>query len=182
MRSSKQTIAVARTGAGVGLVLVALVAGCAKKQPPALTEVVAQRVAALPASPDDPAWKKVPAFTAPLILQDMVEPRLLVASTPAVDVQALTDGSQVSFRLTWTDSTMNDLPGAARFTYLPKPPTGPSAVQCLDAHTGGRSTVGGDDDGVRPDRSHCRGRAHARPVAARRRRDGRVRDDPARMP
>jgi len=115
MRSSKQTIAVARTGASVGLVLVALVAGCAKKQPPALTEVVAQRVAALPASPDDPAWKNVPAFTAPLILQDMVEPRLLVASTPSVDVQALTDGSQVSFRLTWTDSTMNDLPGAARF-------------------------------------------------------------------
>jgi DMSO reductase family type II enzyme heme b subunit len=79
------------------------------------TEVIAVRAAVLPTSPADPAWKNAPAFTAPLVLQDMVEPRLLLSSTPAVQVQALTDGARIAFRLTWTDSTQNDLPGAARF-------------------------------------------------------------------
>jgi len=39
-----------------------------------------------------------------------------------------------------------------------------------------------DDDGVRSARAHCRGRARARPLAARRCRDGWVGDDPARVP
>jgi DMSO reductase family type II enzyme heme b subunit len=95
---------------GLGAVL-----GCSKREPP-LAEVAAERVAVLPSTAADPAWKKVPFYTAALLPQDMVEPRLLRASTPAVRVQALTDGSQVAFRLSWTDSTMNDLPGAARFT------------------------------------------------------------------
>lgn len=105
----------ARAALGGAMVML-FIAGCAPKSPPALTEVVAQRVAVLPATPEDPAWRGVPVFTATLILQDLVEPRLLQSSTPSVEVQALTDGARVAFRLAWTDSTMNDLPGASRFT------------------------------------------------------------------
>ena len=95
----------------VGFVLV----GCGKPAPAPLTEVVAVKMATLPATPADPAWKNVPAYDAVLIAQDLVEPRLMVPSTPTVRVQALTDGTRVAFRLSWVDSTMDDLPGAARF-------------------------------------------------------------------
>ncbi len=98
--------------AGVGLVL----AGCGKPAPAPLTEVVAVKMATLPTTPADPVWKAVPAYDAALIPQDLVEPRLMVPSTPTVRVQALTDGTRVAFRLSWVDSTMDDLPGAARFT------------------------------------------------------------------
>jgi hypothetical protein len=53
---------------------------------------------------------------APLILQDMVEPRLLKPSTTEVRVRAITDGARVALRLEWTDATKDDLPGAARFS------------------------------------------------------------------
>ena len=91
-------------------------AACSRHAPPPATEGAAVRRAALPATPGDPAWRDVPAYVAPLILQDMVEPRLLVPSTPQVQVQAMTDGTRIAFRMTWNDSTLNDLPGASRFT------------------------------------------------------------------
>jgi hypothetical protein len=53
---------------------------------------------------------------APLILQDMVEPRLLKPSTAEVRVRAITDGSRLALRLEWSDAKMDDLPGAARFS------------------------------------------------------------------
>lgn len=98
---------------GVGALLA--LTSCGKHAPPP-TEVVATRAPTLPNDPEDMAWREAPAFTTPLVLQDMVEPRLLVPSTASVQVQALTDGARIAFRLTWTDSTQNDLPGAARFT------------------------------------------------------------------
>ena len=90
-------------------------AGCAKPAATPLVEVEAARVATLPADPADAAWNAAPAYTAALLAQDMVEPRLLVASTPSVNVQALTDGTSVAFRLVWADDTQDDLPGAGRF-------------------------------------------------------------------
>jgi len=100
------------TSASVGLVLV----GCGKRAPAPLTEVVAMKTAKLPATPADPAWKEVPAYDAALVVQDLVEPWLMASSTPTVRVQALTDGERVAFRLSWVDSTLDDLPGAGRFT------------------------------------------------------------------
>ena len=94
---------------------VAAAGSCGKHVPPA-TELVARPSATLPTDPAAPAWRDVPAFTAPLVLQDMVEPRLMTPSTPAVQVQALSDGARIAFRLSWTDSTHDDLPGAARFS------------------------------------------------------------------
>ena len=87
--------------------------GCSK-QPQLTQEVVAIAAAAVPADPADPAWDNAPEHLAKLVLQDLVEPRLLTASTPEVRVRALTNGSEVGFRLQWTDSDKSDLPGPAK--------------------------------------------------------------------
>jgi hypothetical protein len=79
-------------------------------------EVVAVRRAAVPNTPDDAAWRDVPVYTAALILQDMVEPRLLEPGIDKVNVRAITDGTQVAFRLEWADKTKDDLPGIARYS------------------------------------------------------------------
>ena len=90
-------------------------AGCAKPAATPLVEVEAARVSTLPADPADAAWNAAPAYAAALLAQDMVEPRLLVASTPSVNVQALTDGTSVAFRLVWADDTKDDLSDTGRF-------------------------------------------------------------------
>ncbi|MBL8115135.1 MAG: hypothetical protein JNK60_19785 [Acidobacteria bacterium] len=89
---------------------------CRKAAEKTSTEVVAVRRATVPADPADAAWKDAPAFPAPLILQDMVEPRLLTASTAEVRVRAITDGARVAFRLEWKDGTPNDKQAPATFT------------------------------------------------------------------
>ena len=97
------------------LLLLGGLTGCAKPVAAPLVEVEAARVSTLPADPADAAWNAAPAYAAALLAQDMVEPRLLVASTPSVNVQALTDGTSVAFRLVWADDTKDDLPGPGRF-------------------------------------------------------------------
>jgi len=102
------------------LLLLALLAGafagCGPTAPPAATEVVAVPVAQLPADPADPAWAGAPVYPAALILQDMVEPRLLAPSTSSLEVQAVSDGERIAFRLRWPDPQRDDLPGTARFS------------------------------------------------------------------
>ncbi len=85
-------------------------------QPAATAEVVAVRRATVPATPDDQAWRDAPVYTAALLLQDMVEPRLLEASTEKVEVRAITDGSRIAFLMEWADPTNDDLPGVGRFS------------------------------------------------------------------
>jgi hypothetical protein len=97
--------------------LAAALLACGKSGPPRSPgEVLAVRRATVPADPAALEWKKAPVHTAALLLQDMVEPRLMVASTRSVDVQAITDGVRIAFRIAWTDSSINDLPGASRFS------------------------------------------------------------------
>jgi hypothetical protein len=79
------------------------------------TEVRVVRVGSLPAIPTDEAWATAPRFTATLVPQDMVEPRLLEPSTPTVDVQAATDGKRLAFRLAWADATQDDRQMPGRF-------------------------------------------------------------------
>lgn len=99
------------------IVLAALaMAACQKAAPPATPEVVVAPAAALPSDPLDAAWDKAPEHVARLVLQDLVEPRLLKPSTPEVRVRALTDGTTVAFRLEWADATQDDLPVTARFS------------------------------------------------------------------
>jgi len=79
------------------------------------TEVAAVASATLPSDPADRAWDDAPEFAAKLLPQDLVEPRLMKASTPEVLVRAFTSGAAIAFRLEWTDADQNDLPGAGRF-------------------------------------------------------------------
>ncbi len=100
------------------VIVVALVAiACGGRgTPETATEVVAVSRASLAADPAAREWADVPGFRATLLLQDMVEPRLMIASTPEVVVKAMTDGTRVAFRLEWPDATTNDLPGTGRFS------------------------------------------------------------------
>ena len=70
----------------------------------------------IPRTPDDAAWKAVPATTVPLIPQDMVEPRLLEPSTTEVQVKAVSDGKSIVFRLSWRDATDDDVANVSRFS------------------------------------------------------------------
>src|SRR5512143_3638171 len=99
------------------LALIALLAACKGGPPPAPSaEVVAAHRAQLPSEPGDARWRDAPLYTAALVLQDMVEPRLLQPSTDKVQVRALSDGKNIAFRLEWADPTVNDLPGLSRFS------------------------------------------------------------------
>ena len=89
--------------------------GACRPAPVPVPEVVAVRSATLPEEPNDPAWANAPEHIALLLLQDLVEPRLMQPSTPEVRVRALTNGTQIAFRLEWPDAEANDLPGAGRF-------------------------------------------------------------------
>ncbi len=82
----------------------------------AAAQITLAQSAALPASPEDPAWAKVPVAPVPLVLQDMVEPRLLVASTSEVRVRALSDGERVAFLLEWDDATDDDMQKPSQFS------------------------------------------------------------------
>ena len=103
--------------AGIILCVAALAfAGCAKKGPPiSEAEVKSVFEKTLPATLEDKVWKQAPLHTAKLILQDMVEPRLMQASTSFINVQSATDGRQIVFRLSWNDATADDMPGPGRF-------------------------------------------------------------------
>jgi len=95
------------------LFVLLLAAGCARA-PKKVSEVVAVSAAQLPASPSDAAWDRAPEHVAKMVPQDLVEPRLMTPSTPEVRVRALTDGTEISFRLEWEDATRSDKPGPAR--------------------------------------------------------------------
>jgi len=85
------------------------VAACGRATPPpAATEIAAVPRVSLPEDPSDPAWKELPSFDAALLLQDMVEPRLLEPSIASVRVQAASDGRRLAFRLAWDDPTLDD--------------------------------------------------------------------------
>jgi len=98
------------------VVAMGALAGCQKAPPPPVTEVVLTAAASLPAEPGDAAWQTAPEYAAKLLLQDMVEPRLLQPSTSEVRVRALHNGKEVAFRLEWADATPNDTPGPAKFS------------------------------------------------------------------
>ncbi|HEY7321777.1 MAG TPA: ethylbenzene dehydrogenase-related protein [Candidatus Binatia bacterium] len=100
----------------MAMLLFTVFLGCAKKGPPVSeAEVKAVFEKALPSTVEDKIWEKFPVHHAKLLLQDVVEPRLLQSSTTVVDVQSATDGKQIVFRLSWNDPTVDDMPGPGRF-------------------------------------------------------------------
>jgi DMSO reductase family type II enzyme heme b subunit len=78
-------------------------------------EVVAMPSSGAPLDPSDSRWDGMPEHVAPLILQDLVDPRLMEPSTAEVRVRSITDGAEIAFRLEWLDHTKNDQPGPGRF-------------------------------------------------------------------
>ena len=98
------------------LLVVASAGMAACRQAPApAPEVIAVRLAALPDDPGAEVWRTAPEHVAALLLQDLVEPRLVKPSTADVRVRAITNGSQIAFRIEWTDAEANDVPGTGRF-------------------------------------------------------------------
>jgi DMSO reductase family type II enzyme heme b subunit len=98
------------------LLAVLLLQGCGQKPTATTADVVVASRQAIPADPADAAWENLPVHVSPLLLQDIVDPRLLAPSTREVRMRAVTDGSRIAFRLEWIDPTRDDLPGAARFS------------------------------------------------------------------
>jgi len=88
---------------------------CRKPAVPPPTEVIVTSARDVPSDPSDAAWQKAPEYTAALVMQDLVEPRQLTATTASVRVRAIGNGTETAFRLEWDDATRDDLPGAARF-------------------------------------------------------------------
>lgn len=95
------------------ILLLLLLASCTKA-PKLVNEVVAAAAKHLPATPDDSAWDAAPEHHARMVPQDLVEPRQLTPTTPEIKVRALTDGSEVAFRIEWADDSVNDMPGPAK--------------------------------------------------------------------
>jgi hypothetical protein len=84
--------------------------GC-RRAPAPVNEVVAISSPAVPLDPDNAVWERAPEHLAQLLLQDLVEPRLMKASTPEVRVRAVTNGAEIGFRLQWVDAKKDDMPG-----------------------------------------------------------------------
>lgn len=78
-------------------------------------EVNVIQVKEISLDPNDPAWTAISLHTSKMILQDLVEPRLMEVSTQEVNVKAMTNGIEIAFRLEWVDETQSDLPGPRHF-------------------------------------------------------------------
>lgn len=90
------------------------IATCSRTQVPT-AEVNVIQVKEITLDPNDTMWDPVSLHVSKMILQDLVEPRLMEPSTQEVNVKAVTNGSEVAFRLEWLDETQSDLPGPRHF-------------------------------------------------------------------
>ncbi len=70
----------------------------------------------VPLDPADPAWSRAEAITLTLEPQTVTPPMVEKAAVDQVTVEALTDGTQIAFRLTWKDPTADRFHTVARFS------------------------------------------------------------------
>lgn len=87
---------------------------CNKVQAPT-PEVNVAQVKEITLDPNAAVWEAVSLHASKMILQDLVEPRLLEPSTSEVLVKAITNGSEIAFRLEWLDESQSDMPGPRHF-------------------------------------------------------------------
>ncbi len=66
--------------------------------------------------PLDPAWDKSTVYTSPMKVQDVVEPRLREPGVPSMEVRAVFDDKELTFRFDWPDSTADSLAYPAMFS------------------------------------------------------------------
>ncbi len=93
-------------------------AACTPSGPPApkATEVVAKFVPEVPRlEPNDERWSSAPELLTKLLLQDQAPPKLDRPGVETVRVRALRDDQWLSFRLEWSDPSVDELVAAARF-------------------------------------------------------------------
>lgn len=88
--------------------------GCSKSAE-RTAEVVAVNRSEVPLKAADSGWDSAPEHAAKLLLQDLVEPRLMEPSTSEVLVRAITNGADIAFRMEWKDASQSDRPGPAKF-------------------------------------------------------------------
>ncbi len=100
---------------GLLTVLVFLVFASCRRAIVPTPDVQVTSVPKISVDPNDSAWSNVPTHVSKLILQDLVEPRLMAASTQEVQVKAITDGTEIAFRIEWVDETRSDTPGPHHF-------------------------------------------------------------------
>ncbi|MBK7392479.1 MAG: hypothetical protein IPI64_04140 [Chloracidobacterium sp.] len=96
------------------LVVLLFTAACKKAQVPTAEVNVAQ-VKEITLDPNAPVWDAVSLHVSKMILQDLVEPRLMEASTSETQVKAITNGAEIAFRLEWLDDSQSDMPGPKHF-------------------------------------------------------------------
>jgi DMSO reductase family type II enzyme heme b subunit len=97
------------------MIIILLIAAACKKAQVATPEVNVVQVKELTLDPNAPVWDPVSLHISKMILQDLVEPRLMEPSTPEVQVKAITNGNEVAFRLEWADESQSDMPGPRHF-------------------------------------------------------------------
>ncbi len=95
-------------------VTVMIAAGCSASTV-VTAEVVAVPKPAITLDPNDATWNDVSTHISPMILQDLVDPRLMEPSMKEISVKAITDGKEIAFRLEWNDESKSDLPGPRHF-------------------------------------------------------------------
>lgn len=91
-----------------------IASGCKKVQTPT-PEVNVAQVKEITLDPNDAIWEPVSLHASKMILQDLVDPRLMEPSTAEVQVKAITNGTDIAFRLEWIDASQNDMPGPKHF-------------------------------------------------------------------
>ena len=97
------------------IVFVLIFAAACKKAQVATPEVNVAQVKEITLDPNDGVWDAVPLHISKMILQDLVEPRLMEPSTPEVNVKAMTNGTEIAVRLEWLDASQSDMPGPRHF-------------------------------------------------------------------
>jgi hypothetical protein len=65
--------------------------------------------------PDARVWREVPATRIGLLPQNLTMPAIAEAAVAAVDLQAVTDGEHIAFRLSWADATGDRALDSGRF-------------------------------------------------------------------
>jgi DMSO reductase family type II enzyme heme b subunit len=96
------------------LCTMALAVSCGRTQLPT-PEVNVAQVDEITLDPNASAWDPISLHVSKLILQDLVEPRLMEVSTQEVQVKAMTNGAELALRIEWLDETQSDLAGPLHF-------------------------------------------------------------------
>ena len=104
-----------------------------KERPPLQLVLKAKRVEGeVPTQPDDPLWAQADLSEYPLVGQVIQEPRRFTPKVDAVQVQAIYNGQDIAFRLSWDDPTETEpdpdqeiYEDAVRMQFPVETPTGP---------------------------------------------------------